>query len=78
MHDDIQQRGVGEGVVLPPQRRCRPPPYTDKVLKVKTDAWHHGLSLSSRQDQLESLLNGLKSLVDAGLGAASVLANLHH
>jgi hypothetical protein len=27
---------------------------------------------------LESLLNGLKSLADAGLGAASVLANLHH
>jgi hypothetical protein len=27
---------------------------------------------------LESLLNGLKSLADAGLGAASVLANLYH
>jgi hypothetical protein len=31
-----------------------------------------------RQDRLESLLNRLKSLGDAGLGAASVLANLHH
>jgi hypothetical protein len=48
------------------------------VLKAKTDTWHHGLSPSSRQDQLESLLNGLKSLADTGLGAASVLANLHH
>jgi hypothetical protein len=27
---------------------------------------------------LESLLSRLKSLADAGLGAASVLANLHH
>jgi hypothetical protein len=48
------------------------------VLKAKTDAWHHGLSPPSRQDRLESLLNGLKSLADAGLGAASVLTNLHH
>jgi hypothetical protein len=38
VHDDIQQRGVGEGVVLPPQRRHRPPPYTGKVLMAKTDA----------------------------------------
>jgi hypothetical protein len=48
------------------------------VLKAKTDTWHHDLSPSSRQDWLESLLNGLKSLADAGLGAASVLSNLHH
>jgi hypothetical protein len=47
-------------------------------MKAKTDAWHHGLSPSSRQDQLQSLLVGLKSLADAGLGAASVLAILHH
>jgi hypothetical protein len=26
LHDDIQRCGVGEGVVLPPQRRGRPPP----------------------------------------------------
>jgi hypothetical protein len=65
-------------VVLPPQRRRRTPPYTGKVLKAKTDTWHHNLSPSSRQDRLVSLLNGLKSLADAGLGAASVLANLHH
>jgi hypothetical protein len=37
------------------------PPYTDKVLKAKTDTWHHDLSPSSRQDRLESLLNGLRS-----------------
>jgi hypothetical protein len=48
------------------------------VLKAKTDAWHHGLSPSSRQEWLDSLTSTLKSLVDAGLGAASVLANLHH
>jgi hypothetical protein len=48
------------------------------VLKAKTDAWHHVLSPSSCHDRLESLLNGLKGLVDAGLGAASVLTNLHH
>jgi hypothetical protein len=65
-------------VVLPSQRGRRPPPYTGMVLKAKTDTWHHGLSPSSRQDRLESLLNGLKSLADAGLGATLILANLHH
>jgi hypothetical protein len=48
------------------------------VLKAKTDTWHDDLSPSSCQDRLESLLNGLRSLADAGLGAALVLANLHH
>jgi hypothetical protein len=65
-------------VVLPPQRRGRPPPYTGKVLKEKADSWHHGVSPSSHQVRLESLLNALKGLADVGLGAASVLANLHH
>jgi hypothetical protein len=36
------------------------------------------LSPSSRQDWLGSALRALKSLADAGLGATSVLANLHH
>jgi GTP cyclohydrolase II len=48
------------------------------VLKEKTDAWHHGVSPPSRQQRLESLTNALRSLADAGLGAALVLANLHH
>jgi hypothetical protein len=48
------------------------------VLKEKTDSWYHGLSPSSRQDRLESALLALNGLADAGLGAASVLANLHH
>jgi hypothetical protein len=48
------------------------------VLKAKTDAWHHGVSPSSRQERLELLTSALKSLADVGLGAASVLANLHH
>jgi hypothetical protein len=54
------------------------PPYTGKVLKEKADSWWHGVSPSSRQDRLESALQALKDLADAGLGAASVLANLHH
>jgi hypothetical protein len=54
------------------------PPYTGKVLKEKADSWWHGVSPSSRQDRLESALLALKDLVDTGLGAASVLANLHH
>jgi hypothetical protein len=49
-----------------------------QVLREKADSWWHGLSPSSRQDRLESALLALKSLADAGLGAASVLANLHH
>jgi hypothetical protein len=54
------------------------PPYTGKVLKEKTDSWWHGVLPSSRQDRLESALQALNDLADAGLGAASVLANLHH
>jgi hypothetical protein len=44
----------------------------------KTDAWHHGVLPSSRQEQLESLTNALRSLANARLGATLVLANLHH
>jgi hypothetical protein len=33
-HDDNQQRGLGAGVVLPPQRHARPPP--------PTPAWYSG------------------------------------
>jgi hypothetical protein len=36
------------------------------------------MSPSSRQDRVESALQALKDLADARLGAASVLANLHH
>jgi hypothetical protein len=36
------------------------------------------MSPSLRQDRLELALRALKNLADAGLGAASVLANLHH
>jgi hypothetical protein len=56
----------------------RPPPWTGKVVKEKADSWWHGLSPSSRQDRLDSALKALKALADAGLTAASVLANLHH
>jgi hypothetical protein len=69
---------MGAGVVIPLQRRRWPPPYTGKVLMEKADSWHHGVSPSSHQARLDSLLTALKNLVDAGLGAASVLANLHH
>jgi hypothetical protein len=44
----------------------------------KADSWHHGVSPSSHQARLDSLLDALKNLADAGLGAASVLANIHH
>jgi hypothetical protein len=54
------------------------PSYTGKVLKEKADSWWHGVSPSSRQDRLGSALRALKSLADAGLGVASVLANPHH
>jgi hypothetical protein len=54
------------------------PPYTGKVLKERADSWWHGVSPSSRQDRLESALQALKDLADAGLGAALVLAKLHH
>jgi hypothetical protein len=54
------------------------PPYAGKVLKEKADSWHHGLSTSSRQDRLESILLALKGLADAGLGTAPILTNLHH
>jgi hypothetical protein len=54
------------------------PPYTGKVLMVKTDSWHQDVSPSSHQQGLESLTDVLRSLTDTRLGAASMLANLHH
>jgi hypothetical protein len=47
-------------------------------VREKADSWWHGVSPSSLQDRLDSALHALKTLADAGLGAASVLANLHH
>jgi hypothetical protein len=47
-------------------------------MREKADSWWHGVSPSSRQDRLDSALTALKALEDAGLTAASVLANLHH
>jgi hypothetical protein len=47
-------------------------------VKEKADSWWHGLSPSSHQVRLASALKALKALADAGLTAASVLANLHH
>jgi hypothetical protein len=44
----------------------------------KADSWHHGVSPSSHQARLDSLLAVLKALADDGLTAGSVLANLHH
>jgi hypothetical protein len=54
------------------------PPWTGKVVREKADSWWHGMSPSSCQDRLDSALQALKTLADVGLGAASVLANLHH
>jgi hypothetical protein len=65
-------------VVLPPQLRRWPPPYTGKVLKEKADSWHHGVSPPSHQAWLDLLLAALKHLADRGLTAGCVLTNLHH
>jgi hypothetical protein len=54
------------------------PPYTGKVPMVKTDAWHHGVSPPARQWRLESLTTAPRHIADAGLGAASIIANFHH
>jgi hypothetical protein len=54
------------------------PPYTGKVLMAKTDACHHGVSPPALQRRLESLTTALRRLADAGLGAASIIANFHH
>jgi hypothetical protein len=54
------------------------PPWTDKVVREKANSWWHGVSPSSRQDRLDSALQALKTLANAGLGVASVLTNLHH
>jgi hypothetical protein len=54
------------------------PPYTGKVLMAKTNTWHHGVSPPAWQQRLESLTTSLRCLADAGLGAASIIANFHH
>jgi hypothetical protein len=54
------------------------PPYIEKVLMGKTDAWRHDVSPPSRQRRLESLTTALRHLADTGLGAASIIANFHH
>jgi hypothetical protein len=53
------------------------PPWTGKVVRENADYWWHGVSPSSHKDRLDSALKALKALADAGLTAASVLANLH-
>jgi hypothetical protein len=54
------------------------PPWTGKVMRERADSWRHGVSPSSRRDRLDSAFRALKVLEDAGLTAASILANLHH
>jgi hypothetical protein len=44
----------------------------------KADSWHHGVSPSSHQARLDTLLAVLKTPADDGLTAGCVLANLHH
>jgi hypothetical protein len=44
----------------------------------KADSWHHGVSPSSHQARLDSLLATLKTLTDDGLTVGCVLVNLHH
>jgi hypothetical protein len=54
------------------------PSYSSKVMKDKADSWHHGVSPPSHQTRQDSLLDTVKDLVDGGLTAGCVLANLHH
>jgi hypothetical protein len=54
------------------------PPYTGKVLMAKTDTWHHDVSPPAQPRRLESLTTAMWRLADAGLGAASIIANFHH
>jgi hypothetical protein len=65
-------------MVLPPQRRTQPPPYTGKVLRERAASWYHGVSPPSHQARLHSLVVALKNLADRGLTAGCVLTNLHH
>jgi hypothetical protein len=44
----------------------------------RADFWHHGVSPSSHQARLDSLLAALKAMADDGLTAGCVLVNLHH
>jgi hypothetical protein len=44
----------------------------------KTDAWHHNVSPSLRQQRLESLTTALRRLEDTGLGVTSIIANFYH
>jgi hypothetical protein len=78
LHDDHQQRGLGARMVLPPQRRARPPPYTGKVLWERAASWYHGVSPPQHQTRLDSLVAALKKLADRGMTTGCVLANLHH
>jgi hypothetical protein len=48
------------------------------VLREKAASWHHGVSPPQHQARLDSLVATLKKLVDRGLTAGYVLANLHH
>jgi hypothetical protein len=54
------------------------PPYTGKVLREGAASWYHRVSPPLHQAWLDSLVAALKRLVDRGLTAGCVLANLHH
>jgi hypothetical protein len=54
------------------------PPCTGKVLRAKTDAWHHGVLPPAWERRLESLTTTLRLLADDELGVASIIANFHH
>jgi hypothetical protein len=43
------------------------PPYSGKVLIERANSWYHGVSPSSHQARLDSLLAALKALADDGL-----------
>jgi hypothetical protein len=78
VHHDVQQRGVGEGVVLPPQRRRRSSIVHWEGAEREARCLGVRCVTPSRQRRLEPLTNALRQLADSGLALASVIANFHH
>jgi hypothetical protein len=78
MRHDFQQRGLGERVVLPPQRRHRPP----TVHREGADGEDRSLApqrVASRAAAKAGVAHH-RAAVPGGrqTGAASIIANFHH
>jgi uncharacterized membrane protein YgcG len=65
-------------MVLPPQRRARPPLLHRQDAPGEGPSSYHGVSPPQHEARLDLLVAALKKLADRGLTAGCVLANLHH